>query len=227
MATTFDTALPPTLESITHPADTTGTPGSSPDDQSAVTPMSRRVGALGLLGLRLAIGFEFLWAFLDKVFGFGWHTASGKAWIHGGSPTTGFLSGVHVGPLQGFYHSLAGVTAIDWLFMMGLLGVGVALDSRYRPAPRRDFGVLDPGDDVRRELAVRQAGGRRPDCFDQPDRRRPHRQLHGSRCDRCVRRNERWCAQPPLVCTRLRSLALLDAIARTTTHATTDVRSRS
>jgi thiosulfate dehydrogenase [quinone] large subunit len=29
--------------------------------------------------------------------------------------------------LQGTFHSLAGVTAVDWLFMMGLLGVGVAL----------------------------------------------------------------------------------------------------
>jgi thiosulfate dehydrogenase [quinone] large subunit len=92
-----------------------------------VTPMSTRVGKIGLLGLRLAIGFEFLWAFLDKTFGLGYHTANAKAWIHGGSPTTGFLSGVTVGPLQGTFHSLAGVTAVDWLFMMGLLGVGVAL----------------------------------------------------------------------------------------------------
>jgi thiosulfate dehydrogenase [quinone] large subunit len=92
-----------------------------------VTPMSTRIGKIGLLGLRLAIGFEFLWAFLDKTFGLGYHTANAKAWIHGGSPTTGFLSGVTVGPLQGTFHSLAGVTAVDWLFMMGLLGVGVAL----------------------------------------------------------------------------------------------------
>jgi thiosulfate dehydrogenase [quinone] large subunit len=128
MATTFDTGLPPTLESITHPATPAVGHGATADDHaSVVTPNSQRVGALGLLGLRLAIGFEFLWAFLDKVFGFGWHTASGKAWIHGGSPTTGFLSGVHVGPLQGAFRAMAGVTAIDWLFMMGLLCVGVAL----------------------------------------------------------------------------------------------------
>ena len=94
---------------------------------SVVTPMSERVGKIGLLGLRLAIGFEFLWAFLDKTFGLGYHTANANAWIHGGSPTTGFLSGVNVGPLQGTFHSLAGVTTVDWLFMLGLLGVGVAL----------------------------------------------------------------------------------------------------
>jgi thiosulfate dehydrogenase [quinone] large subunit len=85
------------------------------------------VGVLGLLGLRLAVGFEFLWAFLDKTFGLGYSTPSAHAWIHGGSPTTGFLSGVNVGPFQTTFHNLAGVTAIDWLFMLGLLGVGVAL----------------------------------------------------------------------------------------------------
>jgi thiosulfate dehydrogenase [quinone] large subunit len=64
---------------------------------------------------------------LDKTFGLGYSTPSAHAWIHGGSPTTGFLSGVNVGPLQGTFHWLAGMTAVDWLFMLGLLGVGVAL----------------------------------------------------------------------------------------------------
>ena len=113
-------SLPPMLERMNAPRD-------AGEPTPAVTPMSERVGKIGLLGLRLAIGFEFLWAFLDKTFGLGYHTANAKAWIHGGSPTTGFLSGVNVGPLQGTFHSLAGVTAVDWLFMLGLLGVGVAL----------------------------------------------------------------------------------------------------
>jgi thiosulfate dehydrogenase [quinone] large subunit len=115
-------SLPPTLERM-H----TGVPTTPDVPTTAVTPASGRVARIGLLGLRLAIGFEFLWAFLDKTFGLGYHTANAKAWIHGGSPTTGFLSGVTVGPLQGTFHSLAGVTAVDWLFMLGLLGVGVAL----------------------------------------------------------------------------------------------------
>jgi thiosulfate dehydrogenase [quinone] large subunit len=125
MTTTLEprtSAMPPMLEHMTADAES---PAS--DESSVVTPMSSRVAKLGLLGLRLAIGFEFLWAFLDKTFGLEYHTASAKAWIHGGSPTTGFLSGVNVGPLQGTFHSLAGVTAVDWLFMLGLLGVGVAL----------------------------------------------------------------------------------------------------
>lgn len=124
MTTTLE---PPTPTPLPPSLDRMNAHGATTVDDSVVTPMSRRVGKIGLLGLRLAIGFEFLWAFLDKTFGLGYHTANAKAWIHGGSPTTGFLSGVNVGPLQGTFHSLAGVTAIDWLFMLGLLGVGVAL----------------------------------------------------------------------------------------------------
>lgn len=122
----LEPAAAPVTPTTREPTDDLARPRTTPHSGEP-TPMSRRVGALGLLGLRLAIGFEFLWAFLDKVFGFGWRTPSGKAWIHGGSPTTGFLSGVEVGPLQGTFHSLAGVTAVDWVFMLGLLGVGVAL----------------------------------------------------------------------------------------------------
>jgi thiosulfate dehydrogenase [quinone] large subunit len=91
---------------------------------------------VGLVGLRLAIGFEFLRAFLDKTFGLGYSTPSAQAWIHGGSPTKGFLSGVNVGPFQGIFRSLAGVPGMDWLFMVGLLGVGLAfiLGVAIRPA---------------------------------------------------------------------------------------------
>jgi thiosulfate dehydrogenase [quinone] large subunit len=91
---------------------------------------------VGLVGLRFALGFEFLWAFLDKTFGLGYSTPSAQAWIHGGSPTKGFLSGANVGPFQGFFRSLAGVPGMDWLFMAGLLGVGLAfiLGVAIRPA---------------------------------------------------------------------------------------------
>jgi thiosulfate dehydrogenase [quinone] large subunit len=81
---------------------------------------------VGLVGLRLALGFEFLWAFIDKTFGLGYSTSSAQAWIRGGSPTKGFLSGANVGPFQGIFRSLAGVPGMDWLFMAGLLGVGLA-----------------------------------------------------------------------------------------------------
>jgi hypothetical protein len=42
--------------------------------------------------VRLALGWTFLWAFLDKAFGLGHETASTDAWISGGNPTEGFLS---------------------------------------------------------------------------------------------------------------------------------------
>ncbi len=77
--------------------------------------------------LRLTMGLIFLWAFIDKVFGFGFATTPEKAWLLGGSPTTGFLQfGVH-GPFASFYHSLAGIPLVDWLFMLGLLWIGLTL----------------------------------------------------------------------------------------------------
>ncbi|MGA6223404.1 DoxX family protein [Streptomyces umbrinus] len=80
-----------------------------------------------LVSLRLLTGFVFLWAFLDKTFGFGYATPSGKGWIDGGSPTMGFLSGVAAGPMESTFHSWAGATWANWLFMAGLLGIGLAL----------------------------------------------------------------------------------------------------
>nr|WP_239093302.1 DoxX family membrane protein [Micromonospora andamanensis] len=80
-----------------------------------------------LAGLRLALGWVFLWAFLDKVFGLGFATEAKNAWINGGSPTKGFLSFGAAGPFQGFYNSIAGAAWADWLFMIGLAAIGTAL----------------------------------------------------------------------------------------------------
>lgn len=88
--------------------------------------------------IRLSLGWTFLWAFLDKAFALGHQTgvdpATGAvsyfgpaAWIHGGSPTEGFLSFAVQGPLAGFYRSLTGNAVVDWIFMLGLLGIGLAL----------------------------------------------------------------------------------------------------
>ncbi len=77
--------------------------------------------------LRIITGFIFLWAFLDKTFGLHYATPSAKAWIHGGSPTKGFLSSVAVGPLSSPFHSMAGNVLVNWLFMLAMLGIGVAL----------------------------------------------------------------------------------------------------
>jgi thiosulfate dehydrogenase [quinone] large subunit len=76
---------------------------------------------------RLSLGWIFLWAFLDKLFGLGHDTKSAQAWIHGGSPTLGFLKFGAKGPFADFYHGVAGATWADWLFMIGLAGIGIAL----------------------------------------------------------------------------------------------------
>lgn len=75
---------------------------------------------------RILLGFTFLWAFLDKLLGLGFATPTAKAWINGGSPTTGFLSGVN-GPFADAFNAIAGQGWADWLFMLGLLGIGVGL----------------------------------------------------------------------------------------------------
>lgn len=87
--------------------------------------------------LRIAFGLTFLWAFFDKVFALGFstgHDPAGKldrfgpaAWINGGSPTEGFLKFGADGPFKGFYNSIAGTFWADWLFMLGLATIGVAL----------------------------------------------------------------------------------------------------
>ncbi len=77
--------------------------------------------------LRIAFGLTFVWAFVDKLFGFGYATASGKGWIDGGDPTAGFLGKGTSGPLKDFYQGLAGDWWVTPLFMVGLAGIGLAL----------------------------------------------------------------------------------------------------
>lgn len=83
-------------------------------------------GGYALAVLRIAFGFLFLWPFFDKLFGLGFATPAERAVVNGGSPTTGYLSGVE-GPLASFYNGMAGSGLVDVLFMAGLLGVGVTL----------------------------------------------------------------------------------------------------
>lgn len=118
-----------TLQNTTHPALLV--------EQDVVTHgYARRALAL----LRIGYGFTFLWAFADKLLALGYHTGvddktgavdrfGPAAWIHGGSPTLGFLKfGVSPdNPFHGFYNGIAGAAWADWLFMAGLLGIGTAL----------------------------------------------------------------------------------------------------
>lgn len=87
---------------------------------------------------RIALGLIFLWAFVDKLWGLGYATCANPktgditrycdaSWLNGGSPTTGFLKSATKGPFADFFQSLAGNAIVDWLFMLGLLGIGLAL----------------------------------------------------------------------------------------------------
>jgi thiosulfate dehydrogenase [quinone] large subunit len=95
----------------------------------ATLPRDRYSKATRLVGaaLRIVLGWTFLWAFLDKLFGLGYATPSDRSWLNGGSTTRGFLENSATGPFQDLYRSIAGDAWADWLFMIGLLAIGVAL----------------------------------------------------------------------------------------------------
>jgi len=77
--------------------------------------------------LRYTMSLQFLWAFFDKLFGLGFSTAPENAWIRFGSPTFGFLAKGATGPLTSIYNAIGGKVVIDWLFMLALLFIGLAL----------------------------------------------------------------------------------------------------
>lgn len=95
----------------------------APSTAPAGTPKARYVWAIA----RLSLGWVFLWAFVDKLFGLGFATERADAWLNGGSPTFGFLTFGTNGPLAGIFQSFAGAAWADWLFMIALLGIGLAL----------------------------------------------------------------------------------------------------
>jgi thiosulfate dehydrogenase [quinone] large subunit len=98
--------------------------GTATGQEGAVRP---RGGPELLAVLRILTGLTFLWAFADKTFGLGYATGATRAWVNGGSPAGEFLGGVDVGPMQSVFRSWAGSGVADWLFMVGLFGIGLAL----------------------------------------------------------------------------------------------------
>lgn len=88
--------------------------------------------------VRIALGFIFFWAFLDKLVGLGYTTCldaktgvvtrfCALSWLRGGSPTSGFLKNAVTGPFENFFNNLAGIATVDWLFMIGLCLIGICL----------------------------------------------------------------------------------------------------
>jgi thiosulfate dehydrogenase (quinone) large subunit len=113
------------MSTISHrrQADIGTAPTESPGAGAPSTAAFRYV----IASIRLSLGWIFLWAFLDKLFGLGHETAAKAAWIHGGHPTLGFLKFGTKGPFADVYRSFAGAAWADWLFMAGLAGIGIAL----------------------------------------------------------------------------------------------------
>jgi len=79
-----------------------------------------------LAGVRIALGWVFLWAFLDKTFGLGHNTTPAKSWLSGGSPTKGFLGSAE-GPFADLFRAIAGNGVIDVVFMAAMFAIGMAL----------------------------------------------------------------------------------------------------
>lgn len=102
-------------------------------DRTIVSPgqvgQERLITSLGvrriLAGGRIIIGWTFLWAFIDKLFGLGFATPAERAWLSGGTPAQGFIKGIE-SPFRDFFQIFANPFG-DVLFMAGLLGIGVAM----------------------------------------------------------------------------------------------------
>ena len=115
-------------------------PTTTPDvvvEQDVVTNHNAR---RALAALRIGFGLTFLWAFFDKLLALGYATGKNPetgvvdrfgpdAWINDGNPTFGFLTfGVpEDNPFRETFNSIAGDAWVNWLFMAGLLGIGLAL----------------------------------------------------------------------------------------------------
>jgi len=114
--------------------------GLEPSAAVAEQPVRGTAARRALAALRIGFGLTFMWAFFDKLLALGYHTGwdetgqhldrfGDAAWINGGSPTFGFLK-FAVSPdnwFHGAFTSIAGAAWADWLFMAGLLGIGLAL----------------------------------------------------------------------------------------------------
>ena len=125
---------------------------STTTEPAATALTGHRVGWVFLSLTRIAIGFIFLWSFLDKLLGLGRSTCSvkdeagwitgvdvmcspdpvtgaGGAWINGSHVTEGYLvyGGNPYSPFHEFFVDLGAQRWTDWIFMAGLLGLGLAL----------------------------------------------------------------------------------------------------
>lgn len=113
---------------------------STADGSTHAHPEREPVGARFWGALRLAMGWIFLWAFLDKLLALGFATGRDEetgavdrfgdaAWVNGGSPTDGFLSfGLNTRWFfDDLYGGFAGQAWVDWIYMISMAAIGGAL----------------------------------------------------------------------------------------------------
>ncbi len=128
------------MTATTHAGTNTRLPDPNFVHPELIAPETRSSKAARYVGaaLRMSLGWVFLWAFLDKLLALGFSTGrdpvtgvadrfGDAAWINGGSPTEGFLAHGTSGPFAEIYQSFAGAWWANWLFMLGLAGIGIAL----------------------------------------------------------------------------------------------------
>ena len=109
-------------------------------DSGVSTAKESRFGWIFLSLARISLGFVFLWAFFDKLLALGLSTGEDgetgavdyfgpAAWINGGHVTEGYLvyGGNPDSPFHDFFVNLGDDRWTDWPFMLGLLGIGLAL----------------------------------------------------------------------------------------------------
>ncbi|MGN6241367.1 MAG: DoxX family protein [Cellulosimicrobium cellulans] len=119
---TTRTTSPPGSAAKTEPDAVSPTTGPVTQDDVVTRSSARHALALARLGGAVV----FLWPFADKLLGLGYATPRERAWLAGAAPAQGYLQNGVQGPLAGTFTSMAGPVT-DWLFMLGLLGVGLAL----------------------------------------------------------------------------------------------------
>ena len=118
----MSTVIAPSARSVRSPVDASRASVVYEHDLIRSSP-ARKVLAV----LRITIGWYFVWAFIDKIFGFGYLTPAGKGLIDGGHPARGFLGGV-IGPFSGVFHAIGKMgPVVDYLFLFALLGIGVSV----------------------------------------------------------------------------------------------------
>jgi|LSQX01.3.fsa_nt_gb thiosulfate dehydrogenase [quinone] large subunit len=93
---------------------------------SALKTVKSYGATLPLAIVRILLGFMFLWAFLDKLFGLGFSTTAADAMINGGSPTKGFL--MYGTDILSFLADIPGlISVLDVVLMAAFLLLGIAL----------------------------------------------------------------------------------------------------